>query len=600
MITLTPFLNELTIITKERGEVRLGDVMNDSQRLLIEEVERQLNTNGKIRIITLKARQMGISTVIEGIIFTLSILHPSFQSLIISHEQESAEHILGMTKRYWSTYPFAQFHQEKYVSRKQLAWSDNNSNITVATAKNTNAGRSKTIHALHASEVAFWDHPDDLMLGLRQAIPNHGLSAIFIESTADGIGNYFHATWESAISGENEYTPLFFPWHQFPQYTAAYLDDDQAAKFLLEIKPLDEDELILRSMGVSDARLIWRRWAIVNLCKNDLNQFKQEYPATWHEAFLATGLNVFRKPDLDRHYAPFRPLTGYLERDHRNQVVFREHERGWLRVYRKPSPDKNWGVYQIGADPTHTSVGDYACAQVINRRTLEQCAVLQKKCNPMEFARELELLGEWYNVATIAPEKTGPGLGTVAYLVTRKYPALWEAKKLAKAPGQVNYDTWGWVTGRETKQMAVGYVVDAIGQHLTQVGNSTYGLVIHDEATYLEMVGYIRNEKGGFENGKGNDHDDTVMALAIALTTHLMDGPLIAYAADTGAHEANREVMDMVTEEMRRTMFAEGPTPPPAPGQVPEPSHQLVAAAPMIHSVTESDRIPAWMQEQGD
>jgi hypothetical protein len=584
---------QLSIVTKDRGIVKLGEVINDSQEQLIAEIEHQLNTNGKIRIITLKARQMGISTVIEGVIFTLTILHPNFQSLIVSHEQESSEHILGMTKRYWSTFPFKKYHTEKYVSRKQLAWSDLDSQIVVATARNTDAGRSKTLHALHASEVAFWDDPETLMDGLRQSIPDYGLSAIFLESTANGIGNYFYQTWIDAVKGESEYKAMFFPWHQFPEYTAAYIDTDQQAKHALSNKPLDEEELALRSMGVSDQRLVWRRWAIINKCRNNLDKFKQEYPATWHEAFLSTGLNVFRKPDLDRHYRPFTPETGYLRRNERGDVVFVKNERGPLKIYRKPAKDKNWGVYQIGADPTHTVVGDYACGQVISRRTLEQVAVYKKKCNPMDFARDLELLGEYYNMATIAPEKTGPGFGTVAYLKARGYPAVWESVKMVNSPGQVAYDTWGWVSNMQTKQMAINHLVDLTGQALSETEQATMGLVIHDEDTYDEMVSYIRTDNGGFENGAGNDHDDTVMAIAIAITTHLLDPPLVPYQRDTSATEMAQQVASLIPEAVRRTALTAGQS----TGQDQDGHSVLVAPAPTVQDLKEStERSPAWEQ----
>jgi hypothetical protein len=180
-IRIKPFIYELKILTKDRTTARLGDVINYAQEDFLTEVEDQINENGDVRIVVLKARQLGISTIIEGIIFCMSMMFRDYQSLIISHESESAEHILTMTKRYWNTYSFKDFHDEQYNGRKQLAWSDLQSNIVIATAKNTGAGRSKTLHALHASEVAFWDQPEELITGLRQAIPAQGITMILYE-----------------------------------------------------------------------------------------------------------------------------------------------------------------------------------------------------------------------------------------------------------------------------------------------------------------------------------------------------------------------------------------------------------------------------------
>lgn len=529
-INLRPIIYELKVLDKERGVMRFGDIINFAQEALLTEVHAQLHATGQIRIIVLKARQMGVSTMIEAIIFTLSVLFDDFQSLIVSHEAESAEHILGMTRRYWNTYVFANMHTIQYAGRKQLAWSDIGSNIAVATAKNVGAGRSKTLHALHASEVAIWDKPEELVTGLRQAIPSFGLTAIFYESTANGIGNFFHAAWQDAEAERSEFKALFFPWTNHPEYTSAYIPRGEQGKYA-ELRELDDEERTLRGMGISNGRLLWRRWAIKNLCQNDVNKFKQEYPASPHEAFLSTGRNVFNLADLLSHYQPMRPKRGRLAR-RGNDVRFITDDRGPLAVYRLPSSDKNWGIYQVGGDPTHTTVGDKACAQVLNRRTLEQAATLSLHCDPIEFGKQLFLLGEYYNMATIAPEKEGPGYATVGHLVGSDYPFVWESQKVDKTPGKVQLDTFGWGTNKATKHLAIGQLVNAVAQPLQRIGSTTYGLLIHDEESFAEMRDYITDAGGGYCNGDGSKFDDCVMALGIALATHYIDPPPAPYERD--------------------------------------------------------------------
>lgn len=546
-INLRPLLYELKVMTKERGVKRFGDIINYAQESVIDEVHRQIAEYGQVRIIVLKARQLGISTCIEAIIFSLSILFSDFQSLIISHEAESSEHILGMTNRYWSTYTFRDMHIVKYAGRKQLAWADIGSNITVATAKNTGAGRSKTLHALHASEVAFWDKPDELVTGLRQAIPSFGLTLMFYESTANGIGNFFHQTWVEAEGGRSEFRHLFYPWHLHPEYTSAYIPRSESGKYAM-LGDLTEDERRLLTLGVTPDRLLWRRWAIKNLCNGDPDKFKQEYPTTPHEAFLTTGRNVFNLNDLTAHYQPMRPKRGRLIRNGRD-IMFVEDHRGPLAVYRYPSKDRNWGIYQIGGDPTHTTVGDKACAQVLSRRTLEQAAVLSAHVDPIEFGRQLYLLGEWYNTATIAPEKEGPGYATVGHLVGANYPMVWESQKIDRTPGKVQLDTFGWGTNKSTKHLAISHLVNAISQPLQRIGQQTYGLLIHDEETFTEMRDYITDEQGGYCNGDGSKFDDCVMALGIALATHYIDPAPAAYTADTHARDIAQVIRQQVTQD---------------------------------------------------
>ena len=529
-VKLLAFVSELFIITKERGVVRLGDVMNYAQRELVLDCERQLRENGRVRIITLKARQIGISTVIEAVIFALSILFRDFHSLILSHEKDSAEHILTMTKRYWNTYLFKEFHDEKYNGRTHLAWSDIGSDIKIATAKNEDAGRSKTIQALHASEVAFWDAPEVLMNGLRNSIPNHGLTAIFLESTANGIGNYFHRMWNEASKNESEYTPLFFPWWKHPEYTAQFLTGDDYTRYALH--HLDDEERQLRhQFQLPDERLIWRRWAIINLCQGSLDKFHQEYPSSAHEAFISTGRNVFPLTKLVAHYEPLKGVRGQLI-EVGGKLQFHEHASGPLTVYAYPSDDKDWGVYLIGADPTHTTAGDNACAHVINRRTLEVVASYRKKIDPVNFAADLRRLGYYYNSALIAPEKTGPGYATIGALLASNYPFVYQTQKVDTTPGSMN-DTYGWGTNRQTKHLAISHLVKAFMDPVNNVGGAKYGLMVHDEPTMVELRDYVTTEDGqGYENGDGSFFDDGVMALAIAVTVHNIEPPVPAYSRD--------------------------------------------------------------------
>src|SRR5690606_41658870 len=188
-------IKELYILTKDLRIVRLGDVINYAQIDFIKRCERQLATRGQIRICVLKARQIGIPTIIEAIAFVLSMMFENFNSLIVSHEDKSAAAILAMTKRYWQTYPWREYYTETYNGQKHLAWT-NGSDIDVATAKNVGAGRSRTFQLLHASEVAFWPDPETLMTGLNQSIPTFGLNAIFIERSEERrVGKEWRWRW---------------------------------------------------------------------------------------------------------------------------------------------------------------------------------------------------------------------------------------------------------------------------------------------------------------------------------------------------------------------------------------------------------------------
>ncbi len=539
-VNLVPLVSECYILTKERGVVRLGDVMNHAQRNFLQRCQTQLRTNGRIRACVLKARQIGLSTIIEAIIFCMSMLWDNLNSLIISHEKDSAEALLGMTRRYWETYPWKDMHVEKYSGKQQLSWSDTGSNVQVATAKNVNAGRSRTIHCMHASEVAFYDDPETLMTGLRQTIPTRGLSAVFYESTANGVGNFFHRTCVAAMKNTSEYEFFFYPWHEHPEYTAEFIPDIERAKFM-NLTDLDEEELTLRAMGINDDRLIWRRYAIENLCQGDVEKFHQEYPTTPHEAFVSTGRNVFSLPDLLGHYAPKRGIRGRLIRRN-NQVSFVEDRKGWLTVYVKPSRDLSWGQYLIGADATHTVTGDNAVGQVINRRTKEQVAVYMRKVDPIQFGKDLQLLGTWYHTALIAPEREGPGYATVGCIAGDNYANLYQGQNIISAKGHTS-DALGWSTNSVTKHHAIQTLRRLVNEPIIEMAGAYYGLTIHDEDTLAEMRDFVTDNTGkGYENSGQSLHDDHVMALAIACVVDAMEPPPPPYESTGGRSEVARPI----------------------------------------------------------
>lgn len=529
---LRTLLAPLRILTKDGRVVRLDKVWNYAQLAFIDEVERQIVEHGQVRIITLKARQIGISTIIEAILFTFAVMMDSFSSLVMAHEKDASQHLLGMSTRYWDTYIHRHLLTEKYKGRAHLAWGDIDSQMVVKTAKNEESGRSNTIHALHASEVAFWPSPERLMTGLRQSIPSFGLTFLFLESTANGIGNYFHRECVRAMKGDSEYAFMFFPWHKHPEYTAAFIPAEQRSKYT-GLDNLDEEELWLRDvMQVSDARLVWRRYAIANLCQGDVHRFHQEYPTTPHEAFVSTGLNVFPLRESLNHYVPLRGQRGVLSYDSKSRrVEFTARSDGWLTVYRKPSADKSWGVYVCGGDPTHTLVGDNAVVQVLSRRTLEQVAVYRNKVDPIRFGKHMQLVGRWYNEALLAPEREGPGYATVGCIVGDGYENVYQATNVVSAQGKPA-DAYGWSTNAQTKQMMVSHLLKHITEPLSVVSGTTYGLVIHDELTLMEMRDYITDDTGKkFTNSDGSEYDDGVTSLAIAVTVHDIEPAPAPYTA---------------------------------------------------------------------
>jgi hypothetical protein len=507
-MNLLPRIEQLKILEKNISKGVVPFRLNAAQHHYLDVVQEQLATTGRIRAIILKARQLGMSTLTEAIAFTLAFIYNDYQALVIGHKNDSSQHLLGMTKRYWDNYPFADCYVMKYASRSHLGW-DTGSSMQVATAGDKEAGRSRTVHFLHASEFAFWPNAEDSVTSLWQTVPDASGTGLVIESTANGIGNAFHSQWEAAVAGQTQLHPFFFPWHTHPEYMASHIGLPYR-----NLGNLNDEEKVLRAIGVSDDRLAWRRYMINNKLNGNLLKFHQEYPTNPDEAFIATGMNVFPLDKLNPVYHPEEGCRGYLRRNG-TKVTFESHPQGPLTVFRAPSEDTEWGDYWIGADPTNTTEGDPACAQVLNRRTLEQVAVFRDNINAGTFAEELFKLGLYFNKAMIVVEKEGPGLQTVGELKGLRYPRLYKGKKVDKTPGRLVGTTYGWSTTAQTKHLAVGHLVQAVNDQ---------DLIIHHRETYTEMKHFIV-ENGEYKPADDKGHDDTVMALAIGVTTHFYSHP---------------------------------------------------------------------------
>ena len=53
---------------------------------------------------------------------------------------------------------------------------------------------------------------------MTQAVPNKKGTAIFVESTANGVSGIFYDLWKGAVDGTNGYVPVFIPWFMDPEY----------------------------------------------------------------------------------------------------------------------------------------------------------------------------------------------------------------------------------------------------------------------------------------------------------------------------------------------------------------------------------------------
>lgn len=285
---LTKFAPAFFTIRTKSGVPRLFE-LNAAQLYVHGRLETQLRETRKVRALILKGRQQGMSTLIQARYFHKVITSRGRKAYILTHETEATKNLFEMTKRYYDQLPEGLCPKADKSSTKELRFSEFDSGYSVGTAGNKGAGRSQTIQLFHGSEVAFWPHTDEHATGVLQAVSSEPGTEIILESTANGIGNYFHKMWTAAVSGASDYQAIFVPWYWQKEY-ALHTPGFQLTD--------EEEELyeLFREDGLTKGHLEWRRVKISDLDGDPdtgLGLFHQEYPMTAQEAFRNPIDNVF-------------------------------------------------------------------------------------------------------------------------------------------------------------------------------------------------------------------------------------------------------------------------------------------------------------------
>lgn len=269
-------------------------ILNKPQTYIHEKVENQKREFGRVRVVILKGRQEGCSTYVEGRFYWIVTHHFGMLAFILTHDSDATNNLFEMAQRYHEHCPAVIKPALNYSNAKELIFGSLDSGYKVGTAGNKTVGRSSTIQLLHGSEVAYWPNASEHAKGILQAVPLEKNTEVFIESTANGIGNYFHEQWQLAESKESDFMPIFIPWYWQDEYKRELIEEEH---FVIT----EEEEMLVNYYKLTIPQLNWRRYKIKEFTTqgNDgLKSFMQEYPCNPQEAFQHSGENNFIHPEI--------------------------------------------------------------------------------------------------------------------------------------------------------------------------------------------------------------------------------------------------------------------------------------------------------------
>lgn len=505
-------------VKTKKGKV-VPFVLNPAQMLLWKSIKEQENLGLPIRIIILKARQLGMSTMVQAYLLWKAITCPGHNGLVVAHQEDAASELFSKEELMYRLLPteihsaLESIKDTKRQGKKLGFGGDLNTLLYVDTANNPALGRGQTFQHVHLSELAFYAKPDEIMFGLSQSVPLDTGTTIIIESTANGMGNYFNSMWETAVENWREtktgYKPLFLPWHM----------DDGYRLQTPEGFVLSKDERKLKKKyKLDDEQLVWRRASIINSCDGDEDKFKQENPADPTEAFLISGrpyfdrgaLEFYREKCVDPLDEKINGRDGFLELVNGSpKFIDVDDGSGAWKIWERPIRGRN---YVIGADVAGGNAKDYSAAAILDTLSMKVVCTFKAKIDPHEFAQQLKWMALSYNKALLAVERQGEGRATVIKLSgDLAYPRMFFHMSEEAWDGGMQ-TSWGWNTSSKTRPTMIAQLGSLLKER---------HLKLYDDRVLKDMESFIRVDSSRIADHAQGAHDDMVFALAIAVSSEV-------------------------------------------------------------------------------
>lgn len=527
------FYAELCLHIKTKDQRVTPFVYNEPQQIFTKSCTEQIKKQGYVQTIELKARQMGISTCVQGRGFKRATTTENFTMVNISHNDESVQHIFGMSQVFNDMLPPEMKPMVKYSPRTELYFANKDaaknpgaghglrSSIRTASAKNPNVGRAPTIHFGHFSEVAFWQRdPAPLITGFMNAIPDPPVNPshhwvpteVHIESTANGPAGYFYELWVEAINGRSQWKPLFLPWWGMKTYRLK-------PKHKLNYDK-HEDEL-REKYNLDDSQLQWRRYTMAKKCENDLSMFRQEYPASWREAFQSSAVSFFPVSLLETHLTALEkapePRRGFVERNVEKGIIFVDDPEGNAIIHQEPQGDM---AYLLSADASEgTEDEEHDPSGFLVKTAPEDITKVSKEVfeyngtlDPDTLADYMMLVGEWYNWAYLIWEDNNHGLLITRRVLEIGYGSFYEREKFDAKNQEITMQA-GFRTTPSSKVLILDLLKKAL-KHGEAIPKCM--------AAVIELITFTKSKvahKSGLYTGKAKAkgaHDERVIIRAMA------------------------------------------------------------------------------------
>ena len=411
----------------------------------------------KDRVIILKARQIGISTVVACYSLWVTLFHSDKTVLVIATKQETAKNLIAKAQFAYEHLPV--WLRSPYKENNKLNLKFKNGSEIKAVSSSGDAGRSEAVSLLIIDEAAHIDRAEEIWISAQSTLATGGRSIII--STPFGVGNFFHSTWTQSENKENDFARVKLNWRVHPDR-----DDEWYQK----------EYALLGDRG-----------------------FRQEYEAE----FLGSGNTVYETTDIM-----------FYKETYKMDPIEKRGFDGNLWIWEQPNYTK---PYLLVADVARGDGLDSSTFHVLEGNTCTQVAEYKGKLDTTDFGHMLIEVGTFYNDALIVVENATQGWAVLQVIINRGYKNLFYMSEdpLVVEQGRLLTNKWtqydrkkvpGFTTSNKTRPL----IISKLDEYLR-----SKTVIIHSDRLLNEMLTFI------WENGKAvaqeGYNDDLIMAMAIGL-----------------------------------------------------------------------------------
>lgn len=534
------------------------------QRRFVERLERLRKAGKPIRIVLLKARQWGGSTVSQLYMAWLQLVHKvGLNSLIIAHQGAGSDEIKDMFDRMIKAYPVEMLHKlgEAYDANEPKLVGvgksgsiyrvpQRNCKIKIGTAERPDSCRGGDYNLVHLSEVGLWKategkKPEDIVRSACSGVLYRPYTMIVYESTANGTGNFFQREYDMASKGKSQFEAMFVSWFDIEIYSTPV---DDILSFAASLYDNRNNDNVASSREESGKYLWWLwekgatleaiHWYILERAKyNEHASMASEYPSDDVEAFVHSGTMVFDKYKVEafKKYCKEPRFVGdvYADADEGKNALknlrFVEDRQGVLWIWEKPEIDEDekvtdryLTVVDVGG---RSSKADWSVIVVFDRLFMAEggrpavVAQWYGHCDIDLLAWKAAQIAAFYDNSLLVIESNtlethdkerdvdGDQSQFILNQIKGVYPNLYARKQSEEDILQGLPTKYGFHTNVATKPMVISTMVKVIRENL---------YVERDARCLDEYLTYEKKPNGAYGAIIGK-HDDLLMTRAIGL-----------------------------------------------------------------------------------